>query len=94
MLQNLVDLTTRVISRAKEIGVSGRLAEVKIRYTGFETHTHGRSIPVAMDEVDVFVNLATTLFANNVQTEKKIRLIGFRLGSLETPSSRQTMLEF
>ena len=94
VLQNLVDLTTRVISRAKEIGVSGRLAEVKIRYTGFETHTHGRSIPVAMDEVDVFVNLATTLFANNVQTEKKIRLIGFRLGSLETPSSRQTMLEF
>ena len=33
VLQNLVDLTTRVISRAKEIGVSGRLAEVKIRYT-------------------------------------------------------------
>ena len=46
------------MKRAKDLGVSGRLVEVKIRYTGFETHTSGRSIPVAMDDESVFKRLA------------------------------------
>ena len=88
-LNQLVDL---VMIRANELGVSGRMAEVKIRYTGFETHASSRSIPVAMDDVSVFKRLASTLFANNVETDRSIRLIGFRLGHLEVPPSRQTTL--
>ena len=80
------------MKRAVELGVSGRLGEVKIRYTGFETHTTGRSIPVAMDEPDVFMRLASSLFANSVDSDGSIRLIGFRLGQLEAPPSRQTVL--
>jgi nucleotidyltransferase/DNA polymerase involved in DNA repair len=80
------------MERAQEMGVSGRLAEVKIRYTGFETHTHGRSIPVAMDDSEVFLRLAQSLFANNLQHGEKVRLIGFRLGHLEMPLSRQITL--
>jgi hypothetical protein len=83
-----------VIQKAKELGVCGRLAEVKIRYTGFETHTHGRSIPVAMDEHDVFNRLSTNLFANNIQIGKRVRLIGFRLGHLDAPHTRQSTLDF
>ena len=92
VLENLLSIVRRVMKSAREIGVSGRLAEVKIRYTGFETHTHGRSIPVSMDDDEVFVGLAEKLFANNVQSNKKIRLIGFRLGQLDTPSTKQTRL--
>ena len=88
-LEQLVDL---VMERSRSLGVSGRLAEVKIRYTGFETHTAGRSIPVAMDDESVFKRLATRLFAINVRPESSVRLIGFRLGQLEMPSSRQTTL--
>ena len=92
VLENLLDIVRRVMKSAREVGVSGRLAEVKIRYTGFETHTHGRSIPVTMDDDEVFVSLAEKLFANNIQTNKKIRLIGFRLGHLDTPKTKQTRL--
>lgn len=92
VLENLLSIVRRVMKSAREIGVSGRLAEVKIRYTGFETHTHGRSIPVAMNDDEVFTSLAEKLFANNVQTGKKIRLIGFRLGQLDTPTTKQTRL--
>lgn len=92
VLENLLSIVRRVMKSAREIGVSGRLAEVKIRYTGFETHTHGRSIPVSMDDDEVFTSLAKKLFANNVQPDKKIRLIGFRLGHLATPSTKQTRL--
>ena len=92
VLETLLSIVRRVMKSARDVGVSGRLAEVKIRYTGFETHTHGRSIPVSMDDDEVFTSLAEKLFANNVQTGRKIRLIGFRLGHLDTPSTKQTRL--
>ena len=92
VLETLLSIVRRVMKSARDVGVSGRLAEVKIRYTGFETHTHGRSIPVSMDDDEVFTSLAEKLFANNVQTGRKIRLIGFRLGQLDTPNTKQTGL--
>jgi DNA polymerase IV (DinB-like DNA polymerase) len=92
VLDVLRSLTQRVLKRSKEMGISGRLAEVKIRYTGFETHTHGRSIPVAMDEPDIFLRLAEHLFATNVQHNRGLRLVGFRLGQLDMPPTRQAML--
>ncbi|MDA7845462.1 DNA polymerase IV [Euryarchaeota archaeon] len=92
VLEHLKHLVQHVMGKAKEIGVSGRLCEVKIRYTGFETHTHGRSIPVAMDDIDVFSRLAERLFALNVEHGRPIRLIGFRLGQLDMPSTRQAKL--
>ena len=38
VLGRLEDLVELVMERARNLGVSGRLGEVKIRYTGFETH--------------------------------------------------------
>ena len=61
---------------------------------GFETHTHGKSIPVAMDDEAVFLRLAQNLFAQNVEFERPIRLIGFRLGNLEIPETRQSTFDF
>ena len=90
----LRSLTQGVLARSREMGVSGRLAEVKIRYTGFETHTHGRSIPVAMDEPEVFLRLAEHLFATNVQHNRGLRLVGFRLGQLDMPPTRQAILKW
>ena len=90
VLGHLSNLVAKVLKRAKEIGVAGRLGEVKIRYQGFETHTHGKSIPVAMDDETVFLRLAQNLFAQNVEFERPIRLIGFRLGNLEMPETRQS----
>ena len=51
VLSHLSNLVAKVLKRAREIGVAGRLGEVKIRYQGFETHTHGRSIPGAQNAV-------------------------------------------
>ena len=92
VLNHLKTLVELVMAKAKTIGVAGRLCEVKIRYTGFETHTHGRSIPVAMDDLDVFSRLAERLFALNVEHNRPVRLIGFRLGQLDMPTTRQAKL--
>jgi len=90
----LEQLTRSVLEKARTEGIAGRLAEVKIRYTGFETHTHGRSIPVAMDDTEVFLRQVRRLFAENVHQEEKVRLVGFRLGQLEELETRQTTLNF
>ena len=93
VLSQLSVLVSKVMKRAKEMGVAGRLGEVKIRYQGFETHTHGRSIPVAMDDETVFMRLAHGLFAENIDFDRPVRLVGFRLGNLEMPLSRQSTLD-
>lgn len=92
VMERLFELVHRVMESARQMGVVGRLAEVKIRYTGFDTHTHRRSIPVGMDDVDVFIGIAERLFALSVEHERPVRLIGFRLGDLEDPRTRQTTL--
>jgi nucleotidyltransferase/DNA polymerase involved in DNA repair len=93
VLEVLENLTVRVMAKAREEGIAGRLAEVKLRYTGFETHTHGRSIPVAMDDTEVFLRQVRRLFAQNVNQDQNIRLVGFRLGQLEEIDLRQTTLD-
>ncbi|MBA4694775.1 MAG: DNA polymerase IV [Candidatus Poseidoniales archaeon] len=93
VLDQLSLLVSKVMKRAKEMNVAGRLGEVKIRYQGFETHTHGRSIPVAMDDETVFMRLAHGLFAEHVDLDRPIRLVGFRLGNLEMPLTRQSTLD-
>ena len=93
VLSELSVLVSKVMKRAKEMGVAGRLGEVKIRYQGFETHTHGRSIPVAMDDETVFMRIAHGLFAENIEFDRPVRLIGFRLGNLEMPLTRQSTLD-
>ncbi|MEL0100134.1 MAG: DNA polymerase IV [Euryarchaeota archaeon] len=92
VLKQLVLLVEKVLQRSQEMGVAGRLCEVKIRYTGFETHTFGYSIPVAMDDIDIFSSLASSIFAKSVDSGAKIRLIGFRLGNLEVHRYRQNKL--
>ncbi|DAC36159.1 MAG TPA: hypothetical protein D7I05_00205, partial [Candidatus Poseidoniales archaeon] len=65
----------------------------KLRYKGFDTRTHRRSIPVAMDDPAVFKSLATRLFATSLERERPVRLVGFRLGDLEDPPTRQVTLQ-
>ena len=45
-----------------------------------------------MDEETVFKRLANGLFATNIRPGSSVRLIGFRLGQLEIPESRQATL--
>jgi len=94
VIEQLMKLVRKVMHMSHEMGIAGRLCEVKIRYKGFETHTFRYSIPVAMDDVDIFSSLASSIFAKSVESDRKIRLIGFRLGNLEVHQNRQSKLNF
>ena len=92
VLECLDRLIKDVIIRLQDLDLAGRLAEIKIRYKGFETHTHGRTIPVAMDDDGVFIRLGHDLLAHHLDFSNPVRLVGFRIGQLEDPLNRQSTL--
>jgi len=93
VLDRLRELVTRVISKLLELGIAARVLEVKLRYQGFETLNHARSLPVAMDDEDVFLRLADGLLTDIYDTSRPVRLVGFRVGDLDAPPNRQATLE-
>lgn len=93
ILERLESLIRIVCKKVKGMEIAGRLCEVKIRYKGFETHTFGKSLLVAMDELEIFRRVGRELFARNLENERPLRLIGFKIGGLEEPPNRQSTLE-
>ena len=85
-------LVNQICKRLKELNVSGRTIEIKLRYQGFETLTHSKKIPVAMDDFEVFRIIAQRLLWQAFDTDRKVRLVGFRIADLEIPPSRQITL--
>lgn len=92
VLAALEKLLHRCVELLQEAQAGARVIEVKIRYQGFETYTFQKSIPVAMDDPDVFLRLAQYLFAQNVEFDKPMRLIGIRFSHLEFIEFRQETL--
>ncbi|MEK9730169.1 MAG: DNA polymerase IV [Candidatus Poseidoniales archaeon] len=92
VLEALEKLLLRCVELLNEGQAGARVIEVKIRYQGFETYTFQKSLPVAMDDPDVFLRLAQFLFAQNVELDKPIRLIGIRFSHLEFMEFRQERL--
>lgn len=93
VIDKLQNLCKQVVQKAIKMKICAKGFEIKIRYKGFETHTHSKTLPVAMDDYDLFLRLSTELFAQSVETDRPVRLIGFKLGSLEMPDSRQITLD-
>ncbi len=94
VMQALPQLVEKVTLKLRTMDITARSIEVKIRYKGFETFTHGQSLPVSMDDFDVFQRIATKLLTEIYDTTRPVRLIGFKLSELEAPPNRQSTLEF
>ena len=66
---------------------------IKIRFTGFETHTRSRSLKSLTDSLDILKFECDRLLSEFVSSGKKVRLIGVRVSSLEKGESEaQTSL--
>ncbi len=89
MLARLVD---RVTKKLLSMEITARNIEVKLRYKGFETLSHARSLPISLDDEETFGRIALHLLANIYDTNRPVRLVGFRLGDLEAPPNRQSSL--
>jgi DNA polymerase IV (DinB-like DNA polymerase) len=64
---------------------------IKIRYANFETHTHGKSLPLFTDRLRDIQKSARDLMQAYLHPNRKIRLIGVRLSNLFS-TEKQTRL--
>ena len=93
VFEMLTNLVHRVTKKLRELEITARNIEVKLRYKGFETLSHARSLPISLDDEETFERIATRLLANIYDTNRPVRLVGFRLGDLEAPPNRQSSLD-
>ena len=93
VFEMLTNLVQRVTKKLRELEITARNIEVKLRYKGFETLSHARSLPISLDDEETFERIATRLLANIYDTNRPVRLVGFRLGDLEAPPNRQSSLD-
>ncbi len=94
VMNALPKLVENVATKLRAIEITARSIEVKIRYKGFETYSHGQSLPVSMDEFEVFKRIAMKLLSDIYDTSRSVRLIGVKLSELEAPPNRQSTLQF
>jgi DNA polymerase IV (DinB-like DNA polymerase) len=64
---------------------------LKVRYSNFETHTHGRTLPFFTDRLRDIKKSARDLVQAYLRPDRKIRLIGVRLSNLFS-TKKQTRL--
>ncbi len=93
VLRTLDALADEVFAGLTDENLRFRTLTVKVRYQGFVTRTRARTLSHYTKKKEVLVSCARTLLQEMIE-EKKVRLLGIRLSSLEKPDARQTTLDF
>ena len=69
-------LAAQVGATARREQISGSVVTLKIRFTGFETHTRQRKLSIPTNDERVILREAWALFLNGNLPSKPVRLIG------------------
>lgn len=81
-----------VHSRVESDQYTFRNVGIKIRFTGFQTHTRSKSLSAPSASLDVIRRECERLLSEFYDSEKKVRLIGVRVSSLKKLEEDQKTL--
>jgi len=87
------DATSEVARRVKAAGLGFRVAGIKIRFAGFETHTRERTLPSHTDSKEALGEAVALLLDEFEGTERAFRLVGVRVSDLQRTSSEASRLD-
>ncbi|MBI3406589.1 MAG: DNA polymerase IV, partial [Acidobacteria bacterium] len=68
--------------RLREAGLHARTITLTIRYAGFETHTHSRTLSEATDLDTIVLTAVRELLAKHWNRQRRIRLLGVGFSNL------------
>lgn len=88
----VADLADDVAGTLAADGLRCRTVTVKIRYSGFETHTRSRTLPRYTADPGV-IRLAASALLQTFQDGRSVRLVGVRLSALEGGRTRQASID-
>ena len=86
--QIFTDLCTRVSEDLRRKGYLGRTIGIKLRYDNFRTVTRDNTVDVPTDDAQA-IRRAAGACLKRVALDRKIRLLGVRVGALVTPAELQ-----
>ena len=87
------DGVSELMRRVKSGGYAYRVAGIKIRFRGFETHTREKTLVSHTDD-DAPLREAVEKLLDEFETrEKPVRLIGVRVADIQRPSSGPSKLD-
>lgn len=85
--RTLAGLCREVAEELVEQGCRGRVVGIKLRFADFETHTREKTLPAPTDSAGT-IRQAAFECLGRLALDKKVRLIGVRVGGLEKCTSR------
>jgi len=81
IIREMLNLANQVFTEAQESGFSSKTAEMTIRYSNFQTHTHSKTLPEAISLKNLR-GITLKLLWPFLEKKRLVRLIGFRLSNL------------
>ncbi len=91
VLETLDKLAREIHVELVESKLLFKTVTVKIRYENFETHTHGRTLPLFTNGLQNLQKTATELIQPRLAENRKVRLVGLRASNFAS-SRKQTTL--
>ena len=92
VLNRLDDICHSIHERVTKRNLLFKTVTVKIRYGDFETHTHGKTLPLHTDQLEELRKTTAGLVQPYLDNDRRIRLIGIRISSLKSGIGQRTLL--
>ena len=87
LARNLAALSRQVAEDLRKTDCRGRTITVKIRFDDFKTHTRAKTLEETTDSVDK-IRRAAFECLGRIELNKRVRLVGVRVGNLERRGDR------
>jgi len=93
VLRNLDKLSEEVCADVLKGQLYFKTVTVKVGYSDFETHTHGKTFPFITNRLLDVKRTARELLQPYLKADRKIRLIGVRVSSLVSGEKQRTLIQ-
>jgi DNA polymerase IV (archaeal DinB-like DNA polymerase) len=90
--QVMEEVAKDVFSRVEEEHYLFRNIGIKIRFTGFETHTRSKSLTAHTVSFEILLRECEKMLSEFYDSDRKVRLIGVRVSSLKKKAEDQKTL--
>ena len=92
IFNTLDKLSKQVYKDATDQNLFFKTATVKVRYENFETHTHGKTMPLATNRLQDLQKMARELLQVYLKSNRKVRLIGVRVSKFMSAEKQKTLI--
>jgi DNA polymerase IV (DinB-like DNA polymerase) len=93
IVQKALDaMSQEVAKEATDQTVFFKTVTIKIRYSNFETHTGGKTLPFMTNRPQDLKKTARELLQPYLRTDRRIRLIGVRVSTLVSAAQQRTLV--